>query len=389
MTEFFIYYTEANIICTVIFVILLGHDLFSVDRQEKQLKYDNALVAFMLYFLSDILTAAVISGYLPKTAFSVAFSRILNYFLMAALTHAWLNYMMAVEQLPHRNRPINRLAVVSPFLVSTIALAVIYLFRPELLFSDALEPTPLFSVFLIAVPIIYILAVVFYTVRLTIHEENAVEKRRHLYIGLFPLLVVIGGLAQLVLLPNTPIFCFACTILMLIFYIQSMDRQISADPLTKLNNRGQLLRYVSQKANFHMEGRRTFVVMMDVNDFKKINDTYGHAEGDRALMLLADALRSVVRSRSMPVFLGRYGGDEFILIAHPADETEIETLVGEIRAQIQAKCAEAETPYLLSVGIGYDELLQGSDSFQKCQQRADHKLYLDKEYVKLNAGNKV
>ena len=203
MTEFFIYYTEANIICTVIFVILLGHDLFSVDRQEKQLKYDNALVAFMLYFLSDILTAAVISGYLPKTAFSVAFSRILNYFLMAALTHAWLNYMMAVEQLPHRNRPINRLAVVSPFLVSTIALAVIYLFRPELLFSDALEPTPLFSVFLIAVPIIYILAVVFYTVRLTIHEENAVEKRRHLYIGLFPLLVVIGGLAQLVLLPNS------------------------------------------------------------------------------------------------------------------------------------------------------------------------------------------
>ena len=57
--------------------------------------------------------------------------------------------------------------------------------------------------------------------------------------------------------------------------------QVSTDPLTKLNNRGQLVRYVSQESNLRIEGRQTYIIMMDINYFKKINDTYGHAEGDR------------------------------------------------------------------------------------------------------------
>jgi diguanylate cyclase (GGDEF)-like protein len=82
-----------------------------------------------------------------------------------------------------------------------------------------------------------------------------------------------------------------CIILMLTFYIQSMEALISMDPPTKLNNRGQLFRYVSQETSLRMENRPTFVVMLDVNDFKAINDTYGHAEGDRALVIIANSLR--------------------------------------------------------------------------------------------------
>ena len=99
-----------------------------------------------------------------------------------------------------------------------------------------------------------------------------------------------------------------------------MESQISTDPLTKLNNRGQLHRYVSQEGNLRMEDRDTYIVMIDINDFKKINDTYGHWEGDSALVLLSGSITKVIRKRSMPIFLARYGGDEFILIAHPSDE---------------------------------------------------------------------
>ena len=121
MSDYFIYYTESNIVCIIIFSIMLLHNLFSVDRQEKQVKYDYALIAFMLYFLTDAIWASVLAGVLPKNRFTVVATNFANYVFMAAITYCWLEYVMAVEQLPHRNRAINKFAVLFPFLVSTAA----------------------------------------------------------------------------------------------------------------------------------------------------------------------------------------------------------------------------------------------------------------------------
>lgn len=120
------------------------------------------------------------------------------------------------------------------------------------------------------------------------------------------------------------------------------------------------------------------IIVHRIDDFKAINDTYGHAEGDRALLIVADALREVLRRRSTPIFLARYGGDEFILIVHPASGGEIAPLVGEIREQIQAACRSCGAPYVLSISAGYSALSGSGDTFPLCQQRADESLYLDK-----------
>ncbi len=384
MRDFVIYYVESNVVCMIVLGLLLAHNHFNIDRQEKQVKFDRVLIVFILYFLADSFWAAIVAEVIPKTRFTVVADVLAIYVLMVATSYTWLEFVMAVEQAPHRNRPINKFAVLFPFIVSTIALVLTYFFAPHVLFNENYDTLVGYSVFLIVVPDIYIVAILFYALRKAKGEENPIEKRKHFFIGFFPLLVVIGGLIQETFLPHTPIYCFVVMIMLLIFYIQSLDARISIDPLTKLNNRGQLLLYISQKSNLRMEGRPTFVVMIDVNDFKLINDTYGHAEGDRALILISDALRRAVRARSMPIFLGRYGGDEFILIAHPADEQELIALVREIRGQIASSFEKNETPYALSAGIGYDELHGEPDTFPKCMQRADHKLYLDKEYIKMH-----
>lgn len=383
MNQFFIYYAESNIVCFIIFAILLVHDLSSVDRQEKQVKFDYALVSFMLYFISDSIWSAVIAGLIPRNLFTVIFSNGANYFLMFALAYNWLNFVMAAEEVPNRNRPLNKFAVIFPFLINTVIFLRVCLFAPHIIINDALEILSAYNVFMVVVPIIYIIAMLFYTIKRSKSVENPLEKKRHLYIGFFPLIVIAGGVLQMVLLPSTPVFCFSCTILMLIFYIQSLDRQISRDPLTQLNNRGQLIKYISQKSNLYREGRLTYVLMMDINSFKSINDTYGHAEGDRALILISDSLKSYIRHRNMPVFLGRYGGDEFILILHISDKEDISTLVEQIRTQIESECRKQKTPYILSVGIGYDELKRDEqDTIQKCIQRADKKMYNDKQISK-------
>ena len=176
---------------------------------------------------------------------------------------------------------------------------------------------------------------------------------------------------------------------MLIFYIREMEKQISIDPLTGLNNRGQLARYISQSSGAHKD-TATFILMIDINDFKRINDTFGHAEGDRALVIVADALKQIVDGRSFPTFLGRYGGDEFILIAHTLSEKEIDRMIAEIRERIKEDCFLRQTPYVVFVGVGYDKIGgEESDTFQKCIARADDNLYLDKKNCKLNSQTTV
>lgn len=388
MLEYFINYAGANIVCLIIFGIMLARDLLNVDRQEKQIKYDHALVSFMLYFVSDTVWAAVDAQIIKPTVVWVISTNVINYLLLSAITYMWLRYIMAVEQVPHRERKVNKFAVLFPFLISTVALIVNFIVAPWSLVGEDLKISDSFSVYLVAVPYIYIAAVIIYTMKKAKMEINRQEKRRHIYIGIFPLMVVVGGMLQMTLLPTTPIFCFSCTILMLIIYIQSMETQISIDPLTKLNNRGQILRFISQESS-HKDDKKTFVVMIDVNDFKSINDTFGHAEGDKALVIVADSLRTVAKNQSMPTFLGRYGGDEFIIIAHPYAEKELESLVYEIRSQIKELCEKSEARYIISVSAGYDELLSGGDTFQKCIQRADSKLYVDKEHSKLSGDTTV
>lgn len=383
MNEFFINYLGANIVCAIIFGIFLGHDLLGVDRQEKQIKFDHALIAFILYFISDSLWAGVVSGVIPQSRVSVVLTNFSNYIFMAFVTYAWLRYVMAVEQAPHRERKINKFAIIFPFLVSTIALIIVYFVAPQVLIDENLEVLPAFNIFLLIVPCINIAAVILYTVRKAKKEGNPAEKRKHLYIGLFPLLVVGGGLIQVTLLPQSPIFCFCCTILMIMIYIQSIETQISIDSLTNLNNRTQFMRYVSQSSNLHMEGKTTYAVMIDVNSFKLINDTYGHAEGDRALIIIAEALKTTIAKSNLPAFICRFGGDEFVLIIYANNAKYIEKTIDDIRKNINSSCKNDSKQYSLSISAGYDELQDGQDTFQKCLQRADKKLYLDKKHCKI------
>ncbi len=382
MNNFFVHYTEANVVCIIIFLILLLHDVFGIDRQEKQIKYDNALISFMFYFAVDCFWAALVSNTIRPTFPLVVIDTFMLYLGMVFITYFWLEYALAVEQYEKRNELRFRLTMMFPFILSTVILIITYLVNPNFLISESLEIQEGFNIFLLTAPYINLAAVLYYSIRKAISEESPIEKRKFLLIGLFPLMVVAGGLIETIFFPYEPIFAYCSTILMLVFFIQMILRQVSADPLTGLNNRGQLLRYTSQKSNMYKENRLTYVVMFDINDFKAINDTYGHAEGDKALLVLADSFKKVINRHNIPVFLGRYGGDEFIMIVHPQSQEELLPFIDDIRDQLYKQCLETDLGFTFTVGIGFDELKEDPDTFQKCLQRADKKLYMNKSQMK-------
>ena len=110
----------------------------------------------------------------------------------------------------------------------------------------------------------------------------------------------------------------------------TLDRSIR-DPLTGIVNRGHLLQALGQQLNRLHPGRQTLsVILMDVDFFKQINDRYGHAIGDQALVHVATTLQGNLRDNDL---LGRYGGEEFLMMLPGATLAQA--------SSIAERCADA------------------------------------------------
>jgi diguanylate cyclase (GGDEF)-like protein len=121
--------------------------------------------------------------------------------------------------------------------------------------------------------------------------------------------------------------------------IESQQKQLEQmaylDPLTDLPNRRLLEKMVNREfSSMRRCGHETVIIMLDIDDFKKINDTYGHPVGDRILMQLADLLKSNVRESDT---VARFGGEEFIILMPNTSEAEGYDLAERIRKIIMEK----------------------------------------------------
>ncbi|MFH8133121.1 GGDEF domain-containing protein [Pantoea osteomyelitidis] len=114
------------------------------------------------------------------------------------------------------------------------------------------------------------------------------------------------------------------------------------------------------------------VAMVDVDNFKKINDTYAHEVGDRALRHIASLLSENMRSGD---YLFRYGGEEFLIILVEANKSNAEKFLERIRLKVdQTACPLREGPLQMSISIGFT-LHGGHPDYEKLLQQADQGVY--------------
>ena len=167
--------------------------------------------------------------------------------------------------------------------------------------------------------------------------------------------------------------------MMLYVYIISLNDQVSIDELTRLNNRTQLKKYVVGESSKQNNDKSTrFVLMIDLNKFKQINDQYGHVEGDMALKRTADALKAACGDNVLKTFIARYGGDEFIIITKTDNEELVKELCNTIKNTVIRLNDEAGAKYELTASIGYASYTGDITAFQTALAEADEALYKDK-----------
>ena len=213
-----------------------------------------------------------------------------------------------------------------------------------------------------------------FSVKLLLHARSETDpiKRGHMkLVSSFPLCLLIAWLLTLAG-ESFPIISVAITIELLCLYMGTSTQQISMDKLTQVNNRQNLLSFLEYKCVNHSE--KLFLFMMDLDYFKTINDTYGHLEGDDALIRASKALKMSCGDhfRRRP-YIARYGGDEFIVVIESTKQ-EADLLLENIHSNLKKLNDEANKPYNLAFSIGVAEYHPGMDA-NALIEAADSELY--------------
>ena len=144
------------------------------------------------------------------------------------------------------------------------------------------------------------------------------------------------------------------------------------DSLTSCLNRGAFTARVEALIEDENPVRAGALLMIDADNFKTINDLYGHDIGDEALTTLARSIRSVLRAGDL---IGRMGGEEFGVFLPGIDQPAAELVAERIRRAVQlAQFAPRGQPYLLTVSIG-GAVFAGRTNFAELFRIADQRLY--------------
>jgi diguanylate cyclase (GGDEF)-like protein len=160
---------------------------------------------------------------------------------------------------------------------------------------------------------------------------------------------------------------------------QAMLRELSTrDSLTGLINYREFHRQLTEEVERSRRYGRPFsLLMLDIDHFKTINDTYGHLAGDKALRALAALIRGEVRPTDL---VARYGGEEFVLVLSETAGPGALTLAERLRVRVagHAIALTADQTISLTVSIGLASYPEDKDSVQKLVSAADQALYVAK-----------
>lgn len=152
-----------------------------------------------------------------------------------------------------------------------------------------------------------------------------------------------------------------------------LHRAAITDALTGLKNRGETQRIISELAE---QRNGTFsLLMIDLDDFKKVNDRFGHVIGDKVLVGLADHLRNMLSTKNSACSAGRWGGEEFMVVMPDTDLDSALAFAEKIRAEFARIKFERAGCQTMSVGVA--QIRSGEDADALCI-RVDDALYAAK-----------
>jgi diguanylate cyclase (GGDEF)-like protein len=369
------FYIFIDLFCAGIIGILLYTTLSDVERTTKRLHLLSVLVTVICYCFADIVWILAFSNVgIPCNQISRYITNVFTYIIMTVCAYTICRFFLSIWESVTSDIPAKVKFVFIPFA-----------FLTHLLFSindiGVLLKGPLYSLYM-AVLFGYLIVFAIISLVFYFRTQNDFAKEQYSFVAIYTIPVLIGAYLHYKYW-TMPSFAMGFTFATLIIYIFQMRDLVTIDSLTGINNRRQGERFFQEQIHrINEEPHSTidclYLFMMDLNKFKAINDTYGHNEGDKALIATADVLKQACSHIYRKCIMSRFGGDEFVIgVVFTPEEAHL--LNEKIHDLIQKKNEELNAPYKISISVGYTYYKKEFKDFRTFLTHADKLMYEMKE----------
>ena len=360
--------------------------LLTLRNYRQKFKYICCEEKVFIFFILATMSALIIESAL-ENLWGVAGSAVhvllyvlqtLDYLLSAAVPTLWLYYcLLRIFHITNVSRRVRTLLALPAALF-----AVVMLIGVPAGFSFSISADNGYSRGFAYISG-FIVGYLYMVAALTL----VIIKRKTLNYGeMFPYLMVpvipmVIGMTGLTL--NTPfsLIWVATSLVILEIQMLILNNQTNIDHLTSLNNRMALDNYGKRIVHESHSMKEPFgLIMIDIDDFKKINDEHGHIEGDRALKSAADILRECFAGKH---FIARYGGDEFTVVLKNCDQALMDRYLEKLEAECVRYNQSSHKQYDITLSVGASVFQQEDiTDFHTMFMRVDRRMYMQKNAKK-------
>lgn len=354
----------------IISLLLLGTMYFS-NRQRMNTDRDMRLVSRMMFITAVSNVADILVFYLDSSADALSSILIFLSGSWLFLGNVLIGYTWAQFITTHLNIPFtkNRARAYRAGGLAACLLLIINIFYP-LVFSDnngVYQRGPLYCVFLI-IAFVYVLDSLYLYFKC---------RKKAGTLKLFPVQVffvpIIIGIVVQALFVEISITWTSIAIAIAGTMTALKNETIFLDHLTGLHNR--LYLEFLQKQAYKKKDAWVSGIMVDLNGFKEINDNFGHAEGDAALITTARLLRKAFGEYGV---VTRYAGDEFVVMLNTTDEQLVRELIDRAKKSFEDENKRGNRPYRLTASMGYAKSDLRTETIYEFMNRIDRRMYQDK-----------
>ncbi len=372
-----ILYIEINIVSIVILFLLLNN---MQQYMAKSRTHDQTIFHWYIIVLICVLVADSGMWYFDgkHTLLSMGLNIIstaLYYILNPLIGFIWLLYT-DFQVFQSKAGLLKRIYLYSIPTIISAGLSIASVWTGWLFGFDSLDkyfrgPYFMLMAFAALLPLIVSFAIAIWNIK----KNGGIENRKiNFYLVSFPIMML-GVSAIQIIFFGISIIWVGCMLLVVNIYINIQNAEISTDHLTGLLNRRQIVEHFNHKRNFLEKNRIIFAVMIDLDEFKSINDTYGHQTGDRVLINFAEILRKSCRGTDDFIF--RMGGDEYLIMGEMFQEKEVSLLLERIKKHVEEYNKENLSKHQISFSMG-SAVLREEDTFEDFIAAADKEMYEQK-----------
>ena len=372
-----IYYLEINIICIIILLAIFDKFKDESLNNSSDKYYEKTLLATISFSLF-----ALISGIFNGTSYNISqiiliISHSLYFFSESLIGYFYTNYILKRINLQEKRK--YKFILYIPLILSIFFLIINFFQKTLFTISiDNLYSPSKYLYLYNLINAVYVLIIITNLISYYFYNKNSKNEIKSLI--LFTLLPVVSAGIQNY---NYGIILgqVGFTLSELLIYFNNQKKEANYDELTGVYNR-RAFRKMANKIFY--SNKSMFLMLMDVDDFKIINDKYGHLEGDKALIQIAHILNSAINNTHKNYSLARYGGDEFVIVGNIRNKDEVAQLINQIEEEEKKYNKETNNKYNIKLSIGYDLQNDNHTSVEDLIKEADALMYAKKRKRKNN-----